>query len=334
MSDIPDDKLETLLRHAAPRAAPDAAEVAQARAAVHADWRAATRRSGGRRAAVKFALAASVLLVVAAGVFGVRTVTFEAPMVAAIDRSFGSIHILGRGSSLAATDDLQHLTQGQTILTGDSSGLALAWSSGGSLRIDENSEIELAGPSDIILHRGRIYFDSTPAAAIAGHSTSASGALRVETEYGSVTHVGTQYMVAVEERKLSITVREGVVEVDGRYYDETVVRGKQAEFDGRRRPVVLDVNTYGQAWNWVSNTSPPAVIDGRSINEFLEWVSRELGYQVEYATDAVRNKAVIDSLRGLENVSLPPTQALQTGMSLTGFSWYVDGGVIYVEDTE
>ena len=79
--------------------------------------------------------AATILI----GIFSVfnafRTPQIETVKVATIQKSFGSIYMVGESSELAEIPNLFDLSSGQTVFTGDDAGIALAWNNGGSLRI-------------------------------------------------------------------------------------------------------------------------------------------------------------------------------------------------------
>ncbi len=329
MNEVSDDKLEQLLRNAEPRVAPDPGVEEEVRAAVHAEWAQSVRSTGQRRRARWFAMAASVAIAVAAG-FAYLVPSFEEPIqVAVIQKNFGSIYILESSSTLTPVEDLGSIREGQTIVTGKGdSGLALAWHGGGSLRLDSDSEIEFTAADVVRLKRGKLYFDTQPAALIASIDGGGSPALAIETEFGRIEHLGTQYMIEVAPREMAVSVREGEVSVTTRGSTATIATGKRGEFSGRGNPVVLNVERFGGDWDWVTATTPAINIDDRSIDDLLQWASRELGYDVRYANDTTRQRASDGDLKG--SIEMPPEQAVRTWMSTTGFEWRIDGGVIYV----
>lgn len=329
MSEISDENLEVLLSRASRRATPDDAAFEAAHAAVHREWRSVTASNRRRRLTRTFAMAASIATIVFIAAFTLWPSTGGPVMVATIERSFGSIHILGDESTLRPADDLARIAAGQTVITSEESGLALSIG-GGSLRVDEHSEIYFVSDTEIRLNRGSLYFDSEPAALLHRPAAGTPDALRVSTANGMVEHTGTQFMVATSADRLMVAVREGHVEVYGNYYNRTVESGKQANFVGRSRPSLLDVASHGDTWRWVTKTSPPVVVDGQPIDAFLQWAGRELGYRVEYASDELAQDARTQTLRG--TIDSPPDRALTTWMSLTGYAWRISEGVIYVTE--
>ena len=229
-----DDALEKLLKHASPRPTPSQADEAAVRRAVRAEWQDLTRKRQSRQRVLQYAIAATVLI----GVFSVfsvfRTSVVEVVQVAAIQKSFGSVYLLGEESELRETRDLATVYSGQTVVTGQETGIALAWGNGGSLRIDENTRIEFTADNSVYLESGQVYFDSEPSALIVGVAAERMDDFIVVTEFGDIAHIGTQFMTSVGADALTVSVREGEVTVDGIYHDHVATPGQQVKLSGRQ----------------------------------------------------------------------------------------------------
>jgi len=329
MSDI-DKTLEQLLSKAAPRPVPDAVETAEIREAVRSEWLAVSGKRASRSRVIRFAVAASVLIGVFAAFNVFRVAEVELQLVASIQKSFGSIYVLSDQSELTRANDLKSIHAGQVIVTGDGAGIALAWAGGGSMRVDEGSEVEFRDENTVYLRSGNIYYDSTPSELVAGTSFGEVGSFEIETEHGIVSHIGTQFMTGVSADELVVKVREGRVDIAGRYYPHTAERGEQVVIAGRQMPVVLSIPEYGATWDWVSRTSPAVDVDGKTIHEFLTWAGRELGMSVRYGDDKIEDLARTESLKG--EVSTEPGKALQMRMATTALQWKYEEGAIYVSD--
>ena len=329
MSDI-DNSLEQLLSKATPRPVPDEAHTAAAREALRAEWKGVTGRHRSRRRLLHFAVAASVLVAVFSLFNTLRVPAVDLVQVAAIQKSFGSIFFVSEQSIVTPHDSQQNIHLGETISTGDDAGIALAWLGGGSLRLDENTTIEFRDASSVYLREGQVYFDSTPSNLIAGAHNADPGSFVIETAYGRVTHIGTQFVTGVDDKMLKVSVREGRVDVEGQYYQRTAERGQQLQFAGRQQPLVLSFDVYGDAWNWVAERSPAVDVDGRTLPEFLNWVGRELGREIVYGDEA-RNIAMDpDRNKLVGGVSDEPAEALHMRMSTAGLDADFDEGVINV----
>ena len=329
MSDI-DDSLEQLLSNASPRPVPSSTDAAKAREAVHAEWRAVSGKHRSRKRLVRLAVAATIVVGVFSLFSAFRGPSVDFVRVASIQKSFGSVYVLGEQSELTLANNLTTIYSGQTIVTGSDAGMALSWGKGGSVRLDKATKIEFVDDHTVRLQSGRIYFDSTPSELISGNSASGAESLQVETEHGTVSHVGTQFMAQVNTGELSVSVREGLVDIVGRYYPHTASRGEQVVFSGSHRPVVLSVPEYGDRWDWVTQTSPTIDVGGKTVHAFLMWAARELGMSIEYADAAVERVAHQAVLEG--RVDMDPAEALRLRMLTAALDWRYVGGVIYVSD--
>lgn len=324
-----DDAVEALLEQASRRPTPPSEDEAMIRDAVMSEWRAVTGRRRTRTRVTRFAVAATVLLGVAVTFNALQDSGIAPLQVATIAKSHGSIHVRGEESQMHELRDLTSIMSGQMIITARNSGIGLAWGNGGSLRIAADTRIEFLSDEEIFLHAGRVYFDSTPSELIAGAGDSSSAArLRILTDHGTVTHIGTQYMTYTSDSELTVSVREGEVAVDGNYHNEKARAGQRLSVMGSARPSITNFPRHGDAWGWIEEVSPDVEIDGRSVDEFLNWVGRETGLTLEYpdaATEQVARDVVLNG-----TVKLAPRAALDFWAETTDLNWYVEEGAIKV----
>lgn len=329
MSEIERDSLEELLKHASPRPVPLPDDEAVARAAVRDEWRQVTARRRSRRRVVQYAVAATLLV----GIFGVlnilRTPPVDTVRVASIEKSIGAVFVLGEQSELREVDNEAPLYSGQTIVTSSDAGLALAWVNGGALRIGANTRIEFTDRHSVFLQSGRVYFDSLPDGMGAGVDDDDAPGFILRTELGDVFHVGTQYMGEVVDNALVVSVREGEVLVDGKFYERTIASGEQVSMAGRQQPTVLNVSRFGDAWEWVNRTMPPRDADGETVYEFVAWVSRELGLDFRF-DERAEKVARTAEVRG--RVDTGPVEALRIKLVAASLDWHIEEGVIYITD--
>ena len=324
-----DKAVEALLEHALPRPTPPSKDEQEVRAVVQAEWRAVTGKRRARTQFTRLAIAATVLLAVTVSFNVLRDSGIAPIQVATINKSYGSI-LLGNQSQLHALSDFSAITVGQSIVTDtEDAGISLEWGSGGSLRIDADTRVDFISADTIYLRSGRIYFDSTPSDLIASISSGANETtFRIETDHGTVTHVGTQYMTYASSGELTVSVREGRVSMNSNYHNKTVLEGQQLTVAGSRRASVANFPRHGAAWDWVERTSPIADVDGRSVDEFLKWVGRETGLEISYESPEAQRKARAGILRG--EVDMDPRSALAFRMMGEDLDWHIDGGTIRV----
>lgn len=329
MTNVDHEALEDLLRHASPRPTPSTDDEAVVRAAVRAQWRDVTGRQQARRRFMQYAVAATVLLGVFAGFNLFRGPVVETVRVATIQKSIGPVYLLGEQAELRETTDLANILSGQTIVTGFGAGLAVAWEGGGSIRLDENSRIEFTNDRSVFLKSGRVYFDSQGSSLVVGIDAGGTPRLTLRTELGDVEHLGTQYMTAVDSGQLVVSVREGQVAIDGRYHDHVASPGQQVTLSGSTQPSILSIGANSDAWSWIHRTAPAANIDGKTLHEFLTWVCREMGLELEFEgqAESVAREAI---LKG--TIDTEPAEALRLRLATAALDWRIDEGVIYISD--
>lgn len=319
-----DEALERLLEQASPRPAPSAELTEQARAAVKAEWVGVTRRHVRRRRLTTLAAAATVVLALAAAVNAWLIPAPGPVQVASLEKAEGTIYLLGEQSQLRVAEDLHSVSEGDTIVT-DATGarVGLMWHGGGSLRLDEDTEIHFVSAGRIELNKGRVYFDTGNLADVE---------LTIATPYGEVTHLGTQYMTAVDKAAASLTVsvREGRASITGLFHDTPVEKGERVLLVDSRKPERMNVTGYGPEWHWIEAVSPAVNMDGKSFYEFLLWVSRETGLELEFENDEVEELAKREDVSGLSRVDRPPREALRLRTLTMGDFEYdeIDGAIV------
>lgn len=325
-----DEAVEELLGKAAPRPVPAAEDARAVRDAVHAEWRQVTDRARNTKRLVSFAAAASILVAIFVSLNMLRIHGVEDVQVASIGKRFGSIYVLGENAELLEGNHLTSVIAGQTLITDEESGIGLEWGAGGSLRIDAKTRVEFVSGERIYLRSGRVYFDSDPALTGIAAITGSDAKLTIETDFGEVSHIGTQYMAEADAGRLTVSVREGEVRVERDGRASSAAENQQLAIVGSGAPSVVNFKAYGEAWQWTERTSPVAVLDGRSVSEFLGWVSQETGLELRYESVGAETYARQELLNG--TLDTGPRQALQFWMLGTDLRWRIEDGVIYVDE--
>ena len=216
------------------------------------------------------------------------------------------------------------LAAGQVIVTHEQSGIGLRWSGASSLRIDEDTRLEIVSADEVFLHSGRVYFDSQ--ATVAAESKPAK--LAVSTPHGVVRHVGTQYMAEVDGTTLRVSVREGAVAVEGRLYDAAASRGQQVAVSAGGRPMMTNISPSSAAWQWAEATAPGIDVDGMSTWDFLHWVGRETGLEVRFASAEAEEIAKRGKLKG--RVNADPRTELRIRMLGEDLGYSIAAGILTV----
>ena len=314
--------LDRLLHVAGPRVQPPEDLEREVRAAVHREWRAVVTARARRRRFAQVAIAAG-LGAVALTVWLLNQAPTPPVVVASIERLIEGGTVTSEGpASAQPLAEKQELHAGATLSTGVNGGVLIRLTDGISVRLDRNSIVRLASRDEITLNAGALYVDA---------GTTAHSELRVQTPAGMVRHVGTQYEVRLVDSGTRIRVREGRVQFSAPGGARVVGEA------GTQLTILADGEAHSEAialsgadWSWIGRVAPQFVIENRTLPEFLQWASRELGREVVYATPATREEAAGIHLRGSIE-GLAPDAALAAVLSTTRLTSTEKNGRILIE---
>jgi ferric-dicitrate binding protein FerR (iron transport regulator) len=321
-----EDPVARLIRLAGTRPSPPGERAARVRASAHAEWTrlvsARTRRRRFATGAAALALAAMVLLVVQLSTGKGARPGPSAAIVATLTAATGSVSFEGQPFENEPLDLFvgSVVRASRVIRTGPGVFTALTLTSGAAVRIDEGSRVRIESPRDIVLIIGRVYVETSP-------GKGADGSLQVRTPLGDIRDVGTRFEVRVGDGQLRVRVRDGEVIVDAGRKRARAGRGMEVSSS----PQGLEtrtVATYGSDWTWLSKTAPPFTLAGRTLAEFLDWVSRESGYTVTF--DGKANAAASTTVLQGSVDGLTPDEALDVVLPSTGLDYRVVNGQVIV----
>ena len=304
--------IEELLRHVGARDEPAADVMHEVEAAVHAEWQSMLQARRARRRYIAVGIAASALLAVALAIFGVRYLAPAPVEVAHITRVDG--HLLVREESQAARElaVAQSVSTGETIQTDDRSRAALEFGDALSLRLDHDTIVRVASADEVVLTAGAVYVDSR---------ADNPQELTVRTDAGSVRHIGTQYQVRTHADEMVVSVREGRVMIANAAGTSSGVAGEKIRVTPRGQIERSSVAAHDPAWQWAAHAAPLFDINEHTLAAFLDWVSRETGRKVVYASEAAQSTAGDVKLRG-SIAGLDPETALGAVLSTTQLRRY------------
>lgn len=304
--------LEELLRQVGARDEPSAQMMQEVEEAVYAEWRSLVHERRQRRRVVGFGIAASAVLAVGFAALGVRYLAPEPSVVAHITRVDG--HLLVRAEEQAPREVAidQSVSTGETIQTDQRSRAALRFGDAVSLRLDRGTIVKVASTDELVLIAGAVYVDS---------QDRIPQELTVRTDVGSVRHVGTQYEVRTHNDGMVVSVREGRVMIANAAGSSGGVAGERIRVTPRGEIVRSIVAAHDPLWEWAAQTAPSFDIDDRSLAAFVEWVGRETGRKIVYASNAAQSTANEVRLRG-SIAGLDPDTALKAVLSTTQLRRY------------
>jgi len=329
-----DEKLvEQLVRIAGKRRAVPAERTHRVREAVFAEWQRSVaddrRRRITKRWTWSLAAAATVImgLTLTSWKIGLGPWAPESP-AATVESVVASVrleHATGRGGRSARELARPGMTifSGEQFDTGPSGRIAVRLASGQSVRLDNDTLLRVTSNHDLLLERGAIYIDTEGTADRRNQVT-------VRTPFGTARDVGTQFSVRVSGESVRVTVREGIVELDHSAGREQAAAGSEIELNSageiRRRTIPL----HGADWDWVARITPTIELDGRTLGEFLRWVSRETGLRVLYLDASTHRRTEGIVLSGAI-AGLTPTEALAAVLPTCGLDHRIDEGTIVLE---
>lgn len=327
-----EDALAALFAKATARPRPPADRELQILGQVHAVWQNKVRQKQRRRYR-NFAMAASLAVAAVIGMLLYQPpVTGDGEYFATVEKRFGDLHITdASGVPYYPAAGRFGLAQGQSVSTDSKAGLAMTWGNGSSLRLDEYTTISLASANEVHLHRGRIYIDSRPDSnSLDGAAAGNHAVLNIQTDRGQVTPLGTRYVTQLMNDKLIVMVRQGEVAVRSPEFSATAMEGERLLLSDDRAPAVSPVPAWGDDWHWIEKTTPAWNAEGRTIDEFLGWVSRESGRPVRFESGSAEQLAKTELLIGYGLVDLEPSEALRVVLMTTDLDWTIKDGTIVV----
>ncbi|WP_168160024.1 FecR family protein [Steroidobacter denitrificans] len=285
--------------------------------AVHATWQLVVAERT-RRHRVTWSVAASVAAVVAiAGTLMLKISSTLPPSepvaVASIVRIEGSLEVSrtpGVNKTIDTTGSV--ITVGDTIITTANARAALDFGTGLSVRLDHDTDVEMAAEDRLRLHAGALYIDANP---------THSNPLIVETSTASIRHVGTQYLARIQDGGIDVSVREGRVLIADNGTIHTGLPGEKVSVSANGEIARTALPLQHLDWQWTSEIAPPFDIDGKMLASFLEWAARETGRRLVYASAAARAAAAQVELRG-SIANLDIDTALEVVLSSTQLRRY------------
>ena len=267
-----------------------------------------------RRWRIAAALAATVVVAAAvAGLIRSRALTDATVDVARIERVVGEAEVRAPGGSgWARIASRQAVLQaGARLRTGGSGAAAVTLAGGTSLRLAPATEAEFGDDARVHLRHGAVYADT---------GSSDGGTITVITAAGTARDLGTQFEVRYEHERLQVRVREGRVELQRDSGQIDADSGTQLAVSASGDVSRTVIARAGPDWQWVESIAPTPDFDDQPVSALLEWVAREMGYSLRYASTGVERQAAATILHG-KVAEMAPLEVLDTLLQTTDLTY-------------
>jgi hypothetical protein len=320
------DPIERLLKLAGSRPQPDAERKAEFKRDLHAEWHRVTAPGTQARTirwTAAIVTAAAAVLVVVWLPFWRGTPQVPSAVLGRIVRSEGIVRSRPTSDTAAPGQPVtvgDQIRRDSIIDTTAGGRVAVAFDDGVSLRVDAGSRIVMVRERAVRLDQGAVYVDA---------GTDKSRPVLIQTQNGDVRDIGTQFEVRTERSTLRVRVREGEVIVDRRGASISARAGESLRIDPQGRYERAAAPVFGPEWEWAAAIAPQFQLEGRTVREFLDWVSREQGWRWRFVdADTARRGGGIVTHGSIEGYT--PEEALAIVLPTCGLSFVRDRDEIIV----
>jgi len=325
----PETSIERLIKLAGERDMPTREGMDRARLAAHESW--SRMLLEGARAPRHSRMQTMLGLAIAAGLAALAMFSWTRLSAPQVPQVVARIAALSGGASLR--DDRGEIIaraalpihSGTTLATSEGR-VALTFGDSLALRIDGRTRLRFDSRDQVTLLEGALYVDSG--------GVNTVPALRIETPAGVVRHVGTQFQVQVTGNMTRVRVREGRVLLERASGVPTdIAAGDELRVAGEDLRWQHGLVSFGAEWEWSAAIAPALEIENRPLAEFLTWMAREHGWQVQYTDETLQHRTLEIRLHGsldqLDGAAMLERVSLVTGVPLStrgGVLWVGGGG--------
>lgn len=241
-----------------------------------------------------------------------------APTVATVSR------VASVGDLASRYPEGSAISVGELISTAQGEGLSLLLARSESLRVDENTEIRVDASDRFTLLSGRVYADT-------GLFVYRNGGLAIDTAFGVVTDIGTQFSVAVEDQTLDVAVREGRVDIQGHSDAYTTRMGERLTLTDGQGAELRDLAPHDVFWHWTSDLAPAFDASNKSLLDVLKWTARETGRELQFESDDLRMHAMRADVHG-PIAGLSPDEALASVLATSSVGYLIEADRVVIRD--
>lgn len=271
----PDREIQAIFDKAGAPHTPDEARKSDSRAQLRQVWQqtvSTNKRKQRWRTALPIGLVASIAIV---GLIVLRLDLFADPILGQIVYAQGEVqHTSKNGDQLDTS-----LFTGHMVVTPSDALVTLKLADTTVLQLGPSTQVTIQGESDVWLHYGKIYVDSS----------GTDQSILIRTPLGEIRDIGTQFEVSLDENSLELAMREGTAELQ--LADNTsapvVAASRNLESDlilveagGLVTRGVLSPSA--NRWGWTRQGTPDHPAGEHTLASIVKWAARHTGREIAY----------------------------------------------------
>jgi hypothetical protein len=248
-------------------------------------------------------------------------------LVARVEAMTGSVDIrtLGMGQEPRPLAPDGAVPSGSTLITSDEGGVLVRVSPDLTVRLAAGTHARFMAADEVELTQGQLFVDATPGA----HTP-----LEVVTRFGTVTHLGTQYLVKVAADGVEVAVREGRAQLASPAVTSVAEAGRWVlHRDADAQPAGGDLEPFDPRFEWIGKLPTDFQLEGATLAGFLAWFQRETGLTPVYSPGLDAGRFAQVQLKGsIEN--LDPLEALSYVLATADLAWHREGAKVVIEKNQ
>jgi len=211
-----------------------------------------------------------------------------------------------------------NIESGKWLKTGKNSYASLNLSDGGQLRVNQDTQIEIVDLSEVRLLSGGVYHDADNSFALKP--------LKIKTTFGDIQHIGTRYLVNIDNDGLHVAVRNGLIEINNNHVTRQLSEGKQLNISESGQEET-SVSPHDKIWSWTTIAGNSFSTKGKSLYDFVVWYAHENGYKINWNNQQFNTKKVMLSGK-LTNLS--QVQQIKTVFLSTKYNYEINQGILAI----
>mgnify|MGYP000882669680 CR=1 FL=1 len=132
---------------------------------------------------------------------------------------------------------------------------------------------------------------------------------------------------------MNVSVRDGLVLINPIDLEKQEIQKDNQYTQSSDGKIQLKaINAFDENWLWTQKIVANFDIQGKSMLEYLDWVSIETGYALNYKNYNIQKRAKTVMLSGSIN-GIMPIDSLDVIFPSTKFSYEINNNEIYIDDT-